>query len=63
MFYVLVVAMNQLTYEKTNHFITVKTHGKRSIKDTFNILQYGEHVPDKSSALILTVVDTNEGIL
>lgn len=38
---------------KTNHIITVKSHGMRNLKDTFNTLGYGTYSPVTFSALTL----------
>jgi TATA-box binding protein (TBP) (component of TFIID and TFIIIB) len=40
-------------FEKTNHVIIIKTHGRRCIKDAFEKLGYGEHAPNTFSALTL----------
>jgi TATA-box binding protein (TBP) (component of TFIID and TFIIIB) len=46
--------ITDIEFTKTNHIITIKTHGRRSLKNTFNILGYGTYSPIKFSALTLT---------
>lgn len=43
----------EVEYEKINHVIIVKTHGRRCIKSAYEKLGYGEHTPNKFSALTL----------
>lgn len=45
--------MSSVEYEKINHVIIVKTHGRRCIKSAFEKLRYGEHTPNSFSALTL----------
>ena len=45
--------MRQVEYHKTNHVMIVKTQGKRCVKFTFDKLKYGEHTPNRFSALTL----------
>jgi TATA-box binding protein (TBP) (component of TFIID and TFIIIB) len=45
--------ISSVEFFKTNHIITIKTHGMRSLKDTFNILGYGTYSPITFSALTL----------
>jgi transcription initiation factor TFIID TATA-box-binding protein len=45
--------MNMVEYEKINHVIIVKTHGRRCITSAFEKLRYGEHTPNSFSALTL----------
>lgn len=45
--------ITNVEFFKTNHIITIKTHGMRSLKDTFDILGYGTYSPITFSALTL----------
>lgn len=45
--------IKKIEYIKTNHIITIKTHGMRNLKDTFDILGYGTYSPLTFSALTL----------
>lgn len=45
--------MVDIEYEKINHVIIVKTHGRRCIRNAFEKLRYGEHTPNSFSALTL----------
>lgn len=45
--------INAIEFTKTNHIITIKTHGMRSLKDTFQQLGYGTYSPVTFSALTL----------
>lgn len=45
--------MRQIEYCKTNHVMIVKTQGKRCVKEAFEKLKYGEHTPNRFSALTL----------
>ena len=51
------INIKSLSYEKTNHVIIIKTHGRRSIQKTFRLLGYGLHTPNKFSALTLKHVN------
>lgn len=42
-----------IEYEKINHVIIIKTHGRRCIRAVFDKLRYGEHTPNSFSALTL----------
>lgn len=42
-----------IEYEKINHVIIVKTHGRRCIRSAYEKLGYGEHTPNTFSALTL----------
>lgn len=43
----------EVEYRKTNHVMIVKTQGKRCVKTAFDKLRYGEHTPNRFSALTL----------
>lgn len=43
----------ELEYEKINHVIIVKTYGRHCIRSVYEKLGYGEHTPNKFSALTL----------
>jgi TATA-box binding protein (TBP) (component of TFIID and TFIIIB) len=43
----------EIEYCKTNHVMIVKTQGKRCVKYVFDKLKYGEHTPNRFSALTL----------
>lgn len=45
--------IESIEFSKTNHIITIKTHGMRSLEDTFNKLGYGTYSPTTFSALTL----------
>ena len=45
--------MKEVEYIKTNHVMIVKTQGKRCVKYAFDKLRYGEHTPNRFSALTL----------
>ena len=45
--------MKEVEYIKTNHVMIVKTQGKRCVKYAFGKLRYGEHTPNRFSALTL----------
>lgn len=45
--------INSIEFVIINHIITIKTHGMRSLTDTFNKLNYGTYSPITFSALTL----------
>lgn len=55
--------MQKIEFEKTNHVIIVKTHGRRCIRSVYDKLRYGEHTPNSFSALTLKHVNPSATII